>query len=434
MGPVAVLDRDFDILGLFHSYEPPKVTSKDDSSSDEEEWAHSDVRELMAVRLPRSVQAHCYAGDLLAAIHGTHRDETKNWDRLPANQREQYWHDEFRMCEDTFDELFNVVEMHFQARRAINGHFQAYSKRTRLMLTLNWLAHMPTSRQMQHKWGVPHNTVTACILRPVIKALYKVLVVDAETSEIVWPSTPHGIQGVVDGFRTKYGLPGCAGAIDGSLIPMKKPLKKQVGGDADAFWGYKGYICSLLLAVVDSDKLFRYVHCGAPACLGDAGLFSRSVLKRSIDNGVLEQVDVPLVVDGQVQYIHPYLVGDAAFGLTAYMQKNFNPPPGARSQQAVYNKKVTDCRRRVEVTFGELKGRWACCRRNTFWNDIEFLSEVTSVCCALHNYLTRRGAAYMGEWGNYQEQYDPGPLPVLQNNQPAGNDVRNLLVAHLSNM
>ena len=58
-----------------------------------------------------------------------------------------------------------------RARQDINGYFQYYIKETYLMLKINWMAHIFTDRQMQQKWGVPHNALTANILDPVTDAL-----------------------------------------------------------------------------------------------------------------------------------------------------------------------------------------------------------------------------------------------------------------------
>jgi hypothetical protein len=102
------------------------------------------------------------------------------------------------------------------------------------MMTLNWLAHAHTSRQVRNKLNVPHNTFTSRILRSTVNALHKVLVQDEQTQTIVWPSSPAELQAVADGFLSRYGLPGCVGAIDGSLIPQKKPKSAAAGGDADA--------------------------------------------------------------------------------------------------------------------------------------------------------------------------------------------------------
>jgi hypothetical protein len=122
------------------------------------------------------------------------------------------------------------------------------------------------------------------------------------------------------------------------------------------------HITSLLLAVVDSNnnKLFRYVHAGALSCLGGAGLFQRSALKKSIESGCLRIRDIS--VAGQQRHRTPYPVGAAAFGLTEFMQKNICPPPDTGSAQAKFNKRLTDCWRKVEAAFGDLKGWWVVCK------------------------------------------------------------------------
>ena len=83
-------------------------------------------------------------------------------------------------------------------------------------------------------------------------------------------------------------------------------------------------------------------------------------------------------------------MGDAAFGLATHLLKNYTPAAG--SKEAMLNKKLTNCRRLVEIAFGELKGRWDVC--NVFWGDIEFLKFVTGVCCGLHNFVTERGVLF----------------------------------------
>jgi hypothetical protein len=96
------------------------------------------------------------------------------------------------------------------------------------------------------------------------------------------------------GFKDRFRLPGCLGAIDGSLISQRKPTKEQANQDTESYYSYKGGIASLLLAVCDADKKFIYVNAGAPACVEDAGLFSRTQLKLTIDAGVMRTERVNL--------------------------------------------------------------------------------------------------------------------------------------------
>jgi hypothetical protein len=195
----------------------------------------------------------------------------------------------------------------------------------------------------------------------------------------------------MDGFSKKFQLPGCLGAIDGSLIPQRKPTKQQANQDTDSYYGYNGCIASLLLAVCDADLRFTYVNSGAPACVGDAGLYGRSQLKANIDAGMLKQVRVPLhFEDGRMHEICPYLVADAAFPLGQHMLKVHEPPPAAGSAEAKCNYRLLNARRGIEQAFGRLKGRFVFCSKNTFWNNLSFTRAAIEACCGLHNFLEDR--------------------------------------------
>jgi hypothetical protein len=252
-----------------------------------------------------------------------------------------------------------------------------------------------TGFHTQHFWGFPYCPVgrvaalrscsfNTVVLRPTVAALYKVLFESLDTGLVKWPTQPDSLQRVCSGFEAKFKLSGCAGAIDGSLICMKKPKRSATGGDADAYFGYKGFVSHLLFAVVDSNKMFTYVNAGAPGCVGDSGLYKRTQLYRNIEGGALRQIDIPLRYGGNVEHIQPYLVGDAAFQLSTHMLKNFRPGQApAGSAKSTLNMRLTNCRRQSEIAFGELKGRWGVCKRNTHWNDMSFLRGATCVCCVL---------------------------------------------------
>jgi hypothetical protein len=103
------------------------------------------------------------------------------------------------------------------------------------------------------------------------QALRKVFINTPETKNIRWPVDPADQDKVMNGFRDKCKVPGCLGAIDGSVIPMKKPTKKQANQDSDSYHGYKGGVAFLLLAVCDIKLRFTYVNAGAPGVRGTQG-------------------------------------------------------------------------------------------------------------------------------------------------------------------
>jgi hypothetical protein len=92
----------------------------------------------------------------------------------------------------------------------------------------------------------------------------------------------------------------------------------------------------------------------------------------------------------------------------------------------MFNKKLTNCRRLVEIALSELKDRWAICKRNVFWGDIEFLKVVTSVCCALHNIVTVQGVLF--DHALLVESDYLGQLDVADE----GGTVRDMIAAHLA--
>jgi hypothetical protein len=127
------------------------------------------------------------------------------------------------------------------------------------MVTLNFLVHCSTLRQMATKFGMPHNSVSALCVHPTVDTLRKVFIRTPETKIFRWPVGLVHQARVMQGFRARCKVPGCLGAIDGSLISMKKPTKEQENQDADFYYGYKGFIASLLLAVCDINMRFTYV-------------------------------------------------------------------------------------------------------------------------------------------------------------------------------
>ena len=223
------------------------------------------------------------------------------------------------------------------------------------------------------------------------------------------------MKGIAAGFEKKYQLRGCVGPIDGTAIPMRKPSRHSVGGDSNSFWCYKGYPAILLLAMVDADGLFTYISAGAPGNVGDSGLFSRSALKRNIDDGMQRKFQFELPVVGQMHRIYPYLVGDAAFALDMHMLKIIDP---AQDELDVrFSCRLINVRRGSELGFGGLKGRWKFMEKNKTYGDPRFVTKCAEVCCALHNFLTKRGRIYAGELPDLPVH----ALPVAGAAAPAAN-------------
>jgi hypothetical protein len=149
---------------------------------------------------------------------------------------------------------------------------------------------------MQRTFGVPQNTFSQRILRPTC-ALDQVLRLNSETKVIRFPRSVDAINSTSRQFQTKFGLPAVLGALDGSLIPQKKPSAAQAGNDADAYLSYKGHVASLMLAICDANGLFLYII-ASPRTVGDVGLWGRSDLWKQIQEGLLDDTALSLMRAG----------------------------------------------------------------------------------------------------------------------------------------
>jgi hypothetical protein len=106
-------------------------------------------------RDPRTVHRFEYSSSLLKAVDGTHPDPEKRWNTLNESKQDELWLDEFRMHKETFRELFQLCEPQIPQHRAVNPAYRVYRKRHKLLMTLSWLAHVHTSRQLRNRFNVP---------------------------------------------------------------------------------------------------------------------------------------------------------------------------------------------------------------------------------------------------------------------------------------
>ena len=361
-------------------------------SSSEEMLSEDDDNLPEDARMERRSKRWPLSEGMLGDVFDTSDDETKHWGKLPEDVRDANWISEIRMSNGHFLELLESIEVQLDIVDGRRG-YGTYAPKDRLFVTLSFLAHSPSLRYMRGKFGVPQNSISVCILRPTVAAL-KAVMVTGPNREFRWPVTVEEQQHAMAEFRDLWQLPGVIGAIDGTLIAMRKPSVKQGGVDTDSWLGYKGSIASLLLAVVSATGRFIYVSAGYPGCFGDAGAFNSSLLKQKLDAGLLSSTWSSTVGEHTRTY-HPFLVGDAAFPLSSYMQKCFGNVPAENTREGKYNRCIINCRREVERAFGRLKGRWVFCMRNTFWGCPKFTKDCHLVCCALHNYLEHRNEVYV---------------------------------------
>ena len=182
-------------------------------------------------------------------------------------------------------------------------------------------------------------------------------------------------QDCMAGFLRR-GFPQCAGAIDGTHIPVEAPAE-----NASDYYNRKGWHSVILQGTVDHEGLFIDNYTGWPGRVHDARVFSNSGLYSKAESGSL----LPNCAQSLSGVSVPcFLVGDPAYPLRPWLMKPFINTSCLTPQQQCYNHRLSKSRVVVEHAFGRLKGRWRCLL-NKLSICIDDVPEVIGACCILHN-------------------------------------------------
>ena len=153
---------------------------------------------------------------------------------------------------------------------------KAVSPRKRTAITLYYMSSSAEYRTIANLFGVSTSFVCLCI-RDVCKTITKKLKND-------FLKLPKGedLREVMRLYKEKWGFPSCAGAIDGTHIPIQAPLENRTD-----YIKRKSYHSIVMQALVDSKYLFRDVVIGWPGSVHDARVLSNSELYNRGCNGQL---------------------------------------------------------------------------------------------------------------------------------------------------
>ncbi|XP_046863139.1 protein ALP1-like [Xenia sp. Carnegie-2017] len=198
------------------------------------------------------------------------------------------------------------------------------------------------------------------------------------------PKSEREWHGVAEEFLQEWGFPHCIGAIDGKHVNIDCP--KNAGS---LFYNYKNYHSTVIMAICDAKYRFLFVDIGSYGRNNDAAIFSQTEINKKIENGQLG-IPGPSMVS---EYMLPYVItGDDIFPLKTWLMKPF-PGKGLTQEQAIFNYRLSRCRRTIENTFGILAARWRIYRRpiRAAITTVDLIVQAT-VC--LHNYLSLTQNAY----------------------------------------
>ena len=239
-------------------------------------------------------------------------------------------------------------------------------------------------RTVAHLFEVARSTVCETV-HETCQAIVTVL----REKYVRFPSSD-SLDAIVDGFQTKWGVPQCVGAVDGSHIPIYGPKENHTD-----YYNRKGYYSIVLQGLVDHRYCFLDVYIGWPGSVHDARVFAHSSLYSQLSKGELlphnktityNRTDIPL-----------FILGDSAYPLETWLIKPFSQNAAATPQQRNYNYRISRARIVVENAYGRLKARW---RRLLKRNDMHLnnIPVVVTVACVLHNICEIDGDTFNDSW------------------------------------
>uniref|UniRef100_A0A1A8RNV6 Zgc:113227 n=1 Tax=Nothobranchius rachovii TaxID=451742 RepID=A0A1A8RNV6_9TELE len=333
------------------------------------------------------------------------------WDVTMPNFTPSDWIAHFRMSEETFSYLCSKLRPAMQKR---NTNFRAcVPLRKRVAIALWKLATNSEYRSIGLLFGVSTTSVCRCV-QDFCKAVCKILL-----AEVIAFPTLQKLQEMADYFETRWGIPQCVGAIDGSHIPIIAPQ-----GFHTDYFNRKGWHSIILQGIVDGRGMFWNVYAGQPGSLHDARVLRLSAFWDLVAHGQLHPTSTKNIEGVNVGF---YVLGDSAYPLQNWLLKPFSDNGRLTAEQQMYNRKTSRARVVVENAFGRLKGRWRCLlKRND--SDVELLKYMVLTCCVLHNICESHGEEYV-------ECDAPADEPVVANMQEVaeeGSDVREALMRHFN--
>jgi hypothetical protein len=281
------------------------------------------------------------------------------------------WVANFRFTKASVFHISAVVSPHYE--RQDTTYRKAVPIRVRVACCLYKLVQGSSFLQCSELFAIGKSTVSG-VIRDVVQAINVEF-----RSEIVFPRG-NRLATVMGEFKEFCGIPGVAGAVDGTHIHIRKP---SIGPEDYFYFKSSGYTMQMQ-AVVDRQKRFIDVAVGMPGSTHDSRMLRRSSLFQMADSSTL--FDEGSNMDG----FTPFLLGDAGYPLKHWLMTPYRDTPGRRNDRSVlqrlYNKRLSRGRSVIENAFGILKHSFRELLHVTDLH-VAFVPDMVVCCCLLHNLL-----------------------------------------------
>ena len=188
------------------------------------------------------------------------------FDMVDQQYNDNLWYANFRVTKTTFEFILDQIQQ--EISRKITPMRDPVTAKRRLALTLYYLSATAEYRTVANLFGVSRSFVCQCVREvslAVIKRFPKV---------ITFPKGDDLLE-VLQGYEERWGFPMCAGAIDGTHVPIIAPADSHI-----EYVNRKGFHSIVMQAVTDCNYMFRDVVIGWPGSVHDARVLSNSTIFR----------------------------------------------------------------------------------------------------------------------------------------------------------
>ena len=297
------------------------------------------------------------------------------FEQMLVNQYEDHlWQEHFRMTRQTFEYICCLVAPDL-VRQDTNMR-KSIPVRKRVAIALWRLATGETYRSTGLTFGQGRSTALT------MRDQFCAALLPRANEFIKFPRTEAETRRAMEGFAVLSDFPQIVGAIDGSHIPIKRPVEHP-----NNYYNRKSFHSLVLQGIADADGRFIHVSTGYAGSIHDARVLRLSSLPRKVDDGEILQSPVRRI--GR-QNVKPLLVGDPAYKLTTWCMKPYPETATITQSQIDFNKSLSSARVVIEQAFGLLKGRWRCLLTKLD-ESVDKVLEIITVCCVLHNICSSLG-------------------------------------------
>lgn len=224
---------------------------------------------------------------------------------------------------------------------------------------------------------------------------------------IKWPKDQDAVN-IMERFQRSSGFPSVIGAIDGTHIKIRAPVK-----DPNSYINRKGFHSINVQVVCDSRGLFTHCYAGQPGSVHDARVFRNSPVAPFLE---LAEEYFPN---------NSHLIGDAAYGIHPHMMVPFRNNGHLTIRQRNFNYCLSSTRMAIERAIGQLKIRFRILLDCLPLLDIKKIPEFIIACCVLHNVCLLQNDEML--IGVYQHNEQINPV-IYENAVNIGNEKRNTIM------